>query len=113
MEFCGRINGADEGHDPLGEGAAIDRDKGQKNAHENRQAHERPFEKANQGKAINNNGGQNSAGQLKKLFKGHVSYEPKLVRRNILWYRVLVHLLQSNNKPSALSAQDSICRRDF
>ena len=30
---------------------------------------ERPFEKANQGKAINNNGGQNSAGQLKNCLR--------------------------------------------
>ena len=92
MELCRRIDGLDESQNPLGEGAAGDGDEGQHNAGESGQPHKGPFNNKRQGEFVNNEGNSKAAGQLKKLLEGHISDKPKLVRRYVLWYWVLIHV---------------------
>lgn len=82
----------------MGKGAALDGDKGHEGAGARGDNNQWPLEKAGEGKAINDDAYSGAAGQLEKLFEGHVADQAEFVRGNVLGNRMLVHLLQSSNK---------------
>lgn len=87
-----RIDGAEEGEEPLGERAAGDGDEGHHDADEDGEKDKGPFDDEGEGKTVNDKTDGDAGGKLEKLLESHVADKTEFVGGYVLRYWVLFHV---------------------
>lgn len=82
--MSGRVDGFDEGDEPLVHGTTFDGNKGNAGAETDGDGGQRIFEKEGQGKLIDEETQDDASGEPDELLEGHVADEAELVAGDVL-----------------------------